>query len=411
MLRVVRSILAPRGHSRAVSSVLCIIASRIDQAVESLYVTSPPISMQDTVADRRPNEALMRDNPTYSAHKRSLRPSTPEDGPAIVALMREAGLEPDANPVNLEWKYWRPRADWSGPRSFVVVEGGELLAHGALMPGTLRWKNGEARVIHMIDWAARRQAIGVGVQLMKYVGRQTDFLLAIGGSEHTRKIMPLLGYRPCGEVTGFVRPFALMRRTRRLRGAPWRRLPRLARSALWSFTAPQVNCGLWQSRPIVAEMLGQIEALIPQPSGELAVLGRSTEFLRHALACPIVPLELHLFEQAGRTAGYFLLSYAPGQARLADLWLDSADPADWRALVQLALRTAQRHSEPMELAAWSSDPALSQVLRECGFHARFTLPIYLLGSGEARVPGYSIRAQMLDNDAFYLYSGDEELWA
>ena len=353
----------------------------------------------------------MSDNPVLPAHPRSLRPSTPEDGPAIVALMQEAGLEPDADPVRLEWKYWRPRTDWSGPRSFVIVEGGELLAHGALMPGILRWTGGEARVIHMIDWAARRQAIGAGVQLMKYIGRQTDFLLGIGGSEQTRKIMPLLGYRLCGQVSGFVRPFAPTRRWRRLHGAHWKRLPRFARSTLWSLTAPRVDLGAWQSRPIDADALGQIEALGRQPTRELAVLGRSAGFLRHALACPIVPLELHSLERAGRTAGYFLLSYAPGQARLSDLWVDSADPADWRALVHSALRVAQRHSEPVELAAWSSDPALSQVLRECGFHARFTLPIYLRGTGGARGPEHSIRAQMLDNDAFYLYFDHDELWA
>jgi hypothetical protein len=34
-----------------------------------------------------------------------IRPSTPNDEPAIVALMRDAGLNPDAAEKWLHWKY------------------------------------------------------------------------------------------------------------------------------------------------------------------------------------------------------------------------------------------------------------------------------------------------------------------
>ena len=340
-----------------------------------------------------------------------MRPSSPEDGPAIVALMKQAGLRPHEDPAHLHWKYWQARPDWSGPRSFVVTDGKEILAHGAACPGTLRWGANRARVIHMIDWAARRDAVGAGVLLMKQVARMTDFLLGIGGSDHTLKIMPLIGYRPCGTVTGYVRTLSPLRILERPRGARWKVAPRMARSLLWSLSTPGANLAGWQARRIGLEEVARIAHVIPDRRLDLALLERSPELLRHLLACPIVPVELYAQEKAGRTLGYFVLSYAPGQARLADLWMASEDPADWRALVHSAVRQARTRGGLAEFVAWSSDPRLSQVLGACGFHARLTLPIYLRASEKGPIPQETLRVQMIDNDAFYLYFGRNELWA
>lgn len=324
--------------------------------------------------------------------------------------MRQAGLHPHTDPEHLRWKYWQERSDWPGPRSFVLTDGRDLLAHGALMPGTLRSGPTRERVIHMIDWAARREALGAGVLLMKHVGRQADFLLGIGGTEHTRRIMPLIGYRSCGQVVAYVRSLSPRRLLGTPSGPPWKLAPRFVRSMLWSSSAPRAAIGDWQTRPIKAEAVEQICAVLPAAVPGLAVLERSPELFRHALACPIAPFELYGLERAGRTRGYFALSCGSGQARLVDLWMDSNDLADWRALVHSAVRQA-RARPVAELAAWSSDARLSQVLRDCGFHARFTLPIYLRGSASSVFPEQGLRVQMLDNDAFYLYDTRHPLWA
>ncbi len=350
--------------------------------------------------------------PTPSAAgDRWVRPSTPEDGPAIVALMRQAGLQPHEDPAHLHWKYWQGRPDWSGSRSFVVTDGKKILAHGAACPGTLRSGAIQARVIHMIDWAARRDAVGAGVLLMKHVAGMTDFLLGVGGSDHTLKIMPLIGYRPCGTVTGYVRTLSPLRILERPSAARWKVAPRIARSLLWSLSAPRAGVGGWQVRRIGVDEVPRIADALPDRCADLALFGRSPDLLRHVLACPIVPVELYALEKAGRVLGYFVLSYAPGQARLADLWTVSEDLADWRALAHSAVRQARSRGGLAELVAWSSDPRLSQVFGACGFHARLTLPIYLRSSGEVPVPQETLRVQMIDNDAFYLYFGGNELWA
>lgn len=342
---------------------------------------------------------------------RRVRPSTPDDGPAIVALMKEAGLEPHCDPQHLNWKYWQTREDWHGPRSFVLIDGQTLLAHVALMPGTLRWGQSGSRVIHMIDWAARRDAVGAGVVLMNHVGRQADLLLSIGGSDMTRRIMPLIGYRLCGEVTGYVRPLSPVRLLGRSRGPRWRLGPRLARSAAWALAAPSPDPGPCLTHPIGAKDVEQLSAVLPIAGLSLAVLDRSSAQFRYALSCPIAPFELHAIEQRRHVSGYFALSYVPGQARLADLWMDSSDPADWRVLVHSAVREARAKGGLAEITAWANDPGLSGVLKGCGFHPRFTMPIYLRASTAGIVPKQTLRVQMLDSDAFYLYSSQDELWA
>lgn len=345
------------------------------------------------------------------AGERRVRPSTPEDGAAIVALMKEAGLQPHEEPAQLHWKYWQARADWSGSRSFVLTEGNHILAHGAVVPGTLRWGERQARVIHMIDWAARRDAVGAGVVLMKHIGGMTDFLLGIGGSSHTLKIMPLIGYRPCGAVTGCVRTLSPRGILRRPTGPRWKLAPRAARSLFWSLSAPRTDTAGWRARRIGVDEVARIAQVFPDQRPDLALFERSPELLRHAMACPIVPVEAFALERAGRFGGYFVLSYAPGQARIIDLWMRSSDPADWRALVHSAVSQAKGRGGLAELIAWSSDPQLSRIFESCGFHARLSLPIFLRSSGGVPLPEKTLRVQMIDNDAYYLYFGQNELWA
>lgn len=340
-----------------------------------------------------------------------VRASTPDDAPAIVALMKHARLEPHVQPEHLYWKYWSERSDVSGPRSIVLTDGRELLAHAALIPGTLRWGVTEARVIHMIDWAARRDAAGAGVRLMMHVGRQTDFLLAIGGSQDTLTIMPRMGYKVCGTVTGYVRTIAPLGILKRPSPSAWKVLPRVARSFLWTLSAPGCDTGGWAVRRIANDEVDRLSRVLPSPRPSLAVFGRTVERLRHALSCPIVPMDLYALEGARGVGGYFLLSYAPGQARLADCWMNSEDPADWRAMVHAAVEQARLKGGNAEMTVWSSDPMLGQVLRECGFHERLKLPIYLKATGREPLPADTLRVQMLEDDAFYLYYGGNALWA
>jgi hypothetical protein len=344
------------------------------------------------------------------AGARRIRASTPEDAPAIVELMTEAGLHPNRGPRDLHWKYWQARDDWPGARSYVLTDGKDLLAHGALVPGHCACEAGRLRIVHMIDWAARRSEPGAGVLLMKHVGSLVDGLLGIGGSAATLKIMPLIGYRPYGEVTGFVRPLHSLRLLRHPGKPNWKVLARVARSAVWRLTAPRPRRGEWRAQRITVDDLGRLAPVLLTRARASDLLERTEAQMRHALACPIVPMELHGLERSGSLEGYFLLAYAPGQARLVDSWVTSDDPADRWALIDCAVREAARHGDAAELTTWANEPLLAQALLECGFRGRFSLPIYLRPS-VAGVAPVGLRVQMLDNDAAYLHSGRPELWA
>src|SRR4029077_19084293 len=82
-----------------------------------------------------PSELLRR----AAAMTSSIRPSTPADAPAMGALFMERGMHLNLDSRFLDWKYWQPRDDWAGPRSFVVTRGNELIAHAAIVPGTCAW--------------------------------------------------------------------------------------------------------------------------------------------------------------------------------------------------------------------------------------------------------------------------------
>jgi hypothetical protein len=345
------------------------------------------------------------------AGERWVRPSTPADGPAIVALMKAAGLEPHADPGHLHWKYWQERADWAGSRSFVLTDGRHLLAHAAVVPGALHVGDTRVRVIHMIDWAARRDSAGAGIRLARHIQQMSDFVVAVGGSQQTRKILPLMGYALFGHVSGFVRTLSPLRILGRPSASRWKLLPRMARSLLWSLTAPRGDAAGWRVRRIEADEVERLCAgLAAQGIGRDA-FERSPALLRHALACPILPVELYGLEKEGRLGGYFLLSFAPGQARIIDLWMGSHELADWRALVQAAVGRARSKGGLAELVASSGDPRLSQVLEDCGFHERLSLPVFARASADRAIPEDIMRIQMLDSDAFYLFLGGNELWA
>jgi len=331
-----------------------------------------------------------------------IRPSTPDDEPAIVALMRNAGLNPDAVEGWLKWKYWQQRFDWPGARSFVVASESEIFAHSGIVPGVCTWNDHRATVVHMIDWAASRGMVGAGVTLMKHIRGLSDALIAVGGSQYTRQAFRVFGLRPCGTTTLYVRALHPLLGLKDRRRWNWKTLPEFGRNVLWALAAPAVHCGAWHAPRIAREQVQSIASVLPSARANMTVLERSIASLTYFLDCPIAPMVLHALEKDGERRGYFLLAFAPEQARLVDCWVDSEDPGDWRAMVNCAVHVALQTPGIAELVTLASDPILSQCALESGFRAKWTEAVQILPKGKGASIPTNLRFQMLDSDAAYL---------
>jgi hypothetical protein len=342
----------------------------------------------------------------------SFRPATPGDASAIVGLFEEAGLlHPNIEPQHLEWKYWQPRADWPAPRSFVLTDGGELMAHVAIIPGSCAGLTRRIKVGHMIDWAASRRAPMAGVALLNLIGQQAFAVLAVGGAAQTLEILPRVGFQAVGVVTGYARSLHPWRLRRRKGAAYWMLPARVVRSIAWTLTAPAARRTEWRVHRLAADEVSRITPVFPVPKRGIAVLERSVDLFHYILSCPIVPMELFGVEMADRVRGYYLLATVPGQVRIADCWIDSEEPADWCALILCAVEQAKRDPQAAEVVIWASDPSLAQTLEACGFHERWKTPILVRPVGELLVPQGPLRVHMLDADAAYLRGDRKEFWS
>lgn len=340
----------------------------------------------------------------------TIRPSVPADAADIVELLAAAGLKPNVEPEALDWKYWTERDDWAGRRSFVAARGAQILGHAAVVPGRCATVSGRVTVLHLIDWAARPNAAGVGVSLMKHVGRLADALLAIGGSEQTLQILPHIGFRPCGTAEGYVRVLHPLRRVGAFSSASWKLPAKLARRGLWRLSSPVAAPTGWSVRRIDSDEITDLVEALPRASSAMDVFERSVGSFRHMLRCPIVPMELYGLESQDEVRGYFLLAFAPGQARVADCWVANHEPDAWHALMQFASLQAWKRRDVAELVAWSSDSTMTRALLTSGFHLRNQQPIFLRSAGAEEITQGHLRVQMLDNDAAYYHHGIAEPW-
>lgn len=340
------------------------------------------------------------------------RASTLADEAEIAALLQESfGVPPNhplIEPRHMRWKYWEPRPDWAGSRSYVYLQGGRIVAHGAIVPGVCVWRGHRITALHLIDWAAKQNSAGSGVTLMKKIGRLADALFSVGGSELTRQILPVIGFKDTGTVVSrYARPIRPLLRLKNPYGG-WRLLPQVVRGAYWALTAPSRRDSQWTAQAVSADAVEAASIVWPAAQFGAAVFERSSSWMEYMLRCPVAPMELYSVHKNGEVRGYFLLGFAPAQARIVDCWIDSDNPSDWNALTQLAVVRAKAHPSVAEVVSESSDPLFAAALIECGFRIRHSISMWWRGAARPDVP---LRFMMVDTDAAFLHGGSAILWA
>ena len=339
--------------------------------------------------------------------KPEFRTTTPEDAAAVAQFLDRIFHADPGSPFSaaphLQWKNWDPHPDWEGSRGYVMTRGGAIVAHATVVPLTLIDGSRRLRIAYPIDWAADPGTVGIGAALLNRLVQMVDALVVAGGTAMAQKVLPALGAKTCGEVTNFALP---VRPLRRLSGQKVnaRGAARIARSLLWKMQAPRTQVGRRSvSRSITAPW--------PRPSSELAFFERSERALAYLLKCPAAPMEFYSAIEAGAVRGYFLLTRAPGQTRIADFYADSSEAEDWRAVVQLAVASALTDRTVAEVVAFGSDSVTRQALTDAGFRTRGSSPLRLLPRKGIELPSAPIRLQMIDGDIAYLHDNTPNFWA
>jgi hypothetical protein len=300
---------------------------------------------------------------------------------------------------HLGWKYWAPRPDWTGPRSFTARHDGAIVAHAAVWPVRVRVPGQVVPAVHVIDWAADPEYPGAGIWLMRQIGARARLTIATGGSEMSRRILPAIGFRRHGELYRFARPVRPLGQALTTGERDWKLPARLLRNTFWRLSRPLSSPRGWSAPPLAPEDVP--EGLWPQPSPDTAVTARDAGFYRYILNSPATRHVLYGLEKRGELVGYFCVAFAPHAARIADLWLPSTKVEDWCAGFQTAACVVAREKDVYEVSAWASTARGKEGLGRAGFRLRECSALSLIG--DARIlEGRQLHVQMLDSDAGFL---------
>ncbi|MGA8686179.1 MAG: hypothetical protein WB623_17350, partial [Candidatus Sulfotelmatobacter sp.] len=233
----------------------------------------------------------------------------------------------------------------------------------------------KVKAIHLIDWAASRSGVGAGVHLLRKVAGLADMLLAIGGSQDTRNLLPKLGYKRCGELRRYarvVRPWLQFRTTPE---KDWKTPIKFLRNSALALTGiPSVPKG-WKASKVTS-FTGAMDGGAIGHTTRFTSPGRTAAGLNYLLSCPAARFSGFLVSQAQQLRGYFLLTQVGRQVRIVDIRMDSEDRESWQAICALAARTAAENPETCEIVAASSLVVSGEAWLQAGFVHRRADPIF-----------------------------------
>ena len=300
---------------------------------------------------------------------------------------------------HMGWKYWTARPDWEGPRSFAAQHQGAIVAHAAVWPVRMRVSGQEVTAVHAIDWAADRKYPGVGIWLLRQIAAKVRMMVAIGGSDISRGIFPVIGFRPRGELYQFTRPVCPLGQALTTAERNWKLPARLLRNTFWCLSHPLSLPRGWSATPLAPEDVP--EGLWPRPTPNTAVTARGPGFYRYFVDSPFAQHVLFGLRKNREPAGYFCLAFAPHVARIADLWLPSTNVEDWCAGFQTATVVAASQKGVYEVSAWASTALGKEALSRAGFLLQRRSAVSLFGDAKM-LEGRELHLQMLDSDASFL---------
>jgi hypothetical protein len=333
------------------------------------------------------------------------RPSSPADAEQLsVFLKRILALPHDCpgfDAAGLTWKYWSPRPDWDGARSYVFEGSQGIEAHCGVLPLWLQSTAGRIKGAYFIDWAADPRTFAAGARLLRKVVTLTELICTAGGAPDTRKMLPLMGFRPANEVVFFARPVRPFRQAATHPQRNWKLPARLVRNLLWARLPSIKRPTGWSLEPAAPD---RVPAELWSPPASLLPSRERLPFVyAHYLKCPFTRFEFFLIRRGEEPAGCILLAFVGRQARVADLWLLRESPEAYEAAYRLALIASLTDPTVVEVVACVSVPLRCDALNQSGFreYRRESITVF----PENKVPPSGFDSQFLDNDTAFLSFG------
>jgi hypothetical protein len=341
--------------------------------------------------------------PRSPSERIDIRATAPHEAAALCEFLGRMLPRGQGHPMpageHMQWKYWSERPDWEGSRSFAATCDGHIVAHAAAWPVRVRVPGLVVPAAHLIDWASDPRYPGAGTWLLRRIGGRVRMLIATGGSEITRRILPLLGFRPRGELGCYARPVRPLEHALTTPERDWRLAARLVRNTFWSALPPLSVPRGWAVVPLAP---GDVpEELWCQPSSATAVTARDSGMYGYLVRSPCARHRLFGLKKNGQLQGYFCIAFAPHVARIADLWLRSASADDWCSAYRTAAVAAARGKHICEVSAWASTAIGGVALRRAGFRLRERSVLSVFGDTEV-LSGRELHVQMVDSDASFL---------
>ena len=304
-------------------------------------------------------------------------------------------------PAQMHWKYWEPHPNWTGSRSYAYVDDSEeIVAHACAWPFNLRTTEATLAGIHPIDWAAGMKVPGAGALLLRQIRALRDISCCIGGTEIAQKVILQSGFKPVTTMQLLARPLRPLRQVLNHQRRNWKLPARLLRNTTWTMRAASVPTG-WTAEPVhPADIPGD---LLPSPAPGLAVAVRSAALFEYLLKCPSAKYQLWLVRDGNVPCGYFLLSFVPGQARVADAWIASTKDESWLALYALSVQVALRDATVAEITTCATLVEAFTGAAACGFRPYTGLPVMLFDPKKYLAPVNRFHIQLIDNDMSFLH--------
>jgi hypothetical protein len=262
----------------------------------------------------------------------------------------------------------------------------------------------------MTDWLNEGLVGGLGAMLLFKACSLAPVQYVFGCSQSARKVFLAAGFKEIRKVPCFHKVHTPWK------DAVWRELhgPIRVRSvALFGIDLVQAARGWVRSRtPAGGLVARRVERFGDEPARVvrkfdrvITMTTRDARLLNHLLQHPTGCLSGWLLEQGGRLRGFAVLSMLDEgvlrMGRVAELFLDSTDPALWRwALAALEDRLSCHR--PHLISAYGSTPWMHQALRARGFFRRGSTSFYLRDTEnriDCRVP---VHLTHLEADLAYI---------